>query len=138
MKEAHEENWIGEYGLRLFFGESRPQQIASPEDLRFIGLWDSSTKPHALTIKGKKYECSLKKGGQTKALLFNVLGTDDCKPFVNRARVLGQRKGEVIHAKEIHLQPIGNQAALDDPKLPRYLLHGDSISGNYDRACGHS
>ena len=40
LKEAHEENWIGEHGLRLFFGESRPQQIASPEDLRFIGLWE--------------------------------------------------------------------------------------------------
>ena len=133
LKEAHEENWIGEHGLRLFFGESRPQQIASPEDLRFIGLWDSSAKPRTLTIKGKKYECSLKKGGQTKALLFNVLGTDDCKPFVNRARVLGQRKGEIILAKEIHLQPIGDQAALDDPKLPRYLFIGDSISGNYDR-----
>ena len=133
LKEAHEENWIGEHGLHLFFGESRPQQIASPDDLRFIGLWDSASKPRALTIKGKKYECSLKKGGQTKALLFNVLETKDCKPFVNRARVVGQRKGDVIHAKEIHLQPIGDQAALDDPKLPRYLFIGDSISGNYDR-----
>ena len=133
LKEAREENWIGEQGLRLFFGESRPQQIASPDDLRFIGFWDSTAKPRTLTILGKKYECSLKKGGQTKALLFNVLGTKDCKPFVNRARVVGQRKGEVIEAKEIHLQPTGDQAALDDPKLPRYLFIGDSISGNYDK-----
>ena len=123
LKEAHEENWIGEHGLRLFFGESRPQQIASPDDLRFIGLWDPSAKPRALTIQGKTYECSLKKGGQTQALLFNVLETKDCKPFVNRARVVGQRKGDVIHAKEIHLQPIGNQAALDDPKLPALPLY---------------
>ena len=99
LKEAREENWIGEHGLRLFFGESRSQQIASPDNLRFIGLWDSSAKPRTLTILGKKYECSLKKGGQTNALLFNVLGTHDCKPFVNRARVVGQRKGEVIHAE---------------------------------------
>ena len=42
LKEAHEENWIGEHGLRLFFGESRPQQMASPDDLRFIGLWDQA------------------------------------------------------------------------------------------------
>ena len=133
LKEAREENWIGEYGLRLFFGENRPQQIASPDDLRFIGFWDSASKPRALTILGKKYECSLKKGGQTKALLFNILETKDCKPFVNRARVVGQRKGDVIHAKEIHLQPIGDQAGLDDPRLPRYLFIGDSISGNYDR-----
>ena len=133
LKEAREENWVGEHGLRLFFGESRPQQIASPDDLRFIGLWDSASKPRTLSINGKKYECSLKKGGQTNALLFNVLGAKDCKPFVNRARVVGQRKGEVIEAKEIHLQPTGDQAALDDPKLPRYLFIGDSISGNYDK-----
>ena len=133
LKEAREEEWIGEHGLRLFFGESRLQQMASSDDLRFIGLWDPSAKPRTLTIKGKKYECSLKKGGQTKALLFNVLGTDDCKPFVNRACVVGQRKGEVIHASEIHLQPIGDQSASDDPKLPRYLFIGDSISGNYDK-----
>jgi hypothetical protein len=133
LKEAREENWIGEHGLRLFFGESRPQQMASPDDLRFMGRWDSTAKPRTLTILGKKYECSLKKGGQTNALLFNILGTKDCMPFVNRARVVGQRKGDLIEAKEIHLQPTGDQAALDDPKLPRYLFIGDSISGNYDK-----
>jgi hypothetical protein len=133
LKEAREENWIGEHGLRLHFGESLPQQMATPEDLRFIGFWDPTAKPRTLTINGKKYECSLKKGGQTNGLLFNLLRTQDCKPFVNRARVVGQRKGEVIHAKEIHLQPIGDQSASDNPKLPRYLFIGDSISGNYDK-----
>ena len=133
LKEAREESWIGEYGLRIHFGESLPQQMATPDDLRFIGLWDPTTKPRTLTINGEKYECSLKKGGQTSALLFNVVGTKDCRPFVNRARVVGQRKGELILAEEIHLKPIGDQAALDNPKLPRYLFIGDSISGNYDR-----
>ncbi len=133
LKEARNENWIGEHGLRIHFGRSLPQQMASPEDLRFIGLWDPTAKPRTLSINGKKYECSLKKGGQTSALLFNLVGTKDCRPFINRARVVGQRKGEVIHAEEIHLKSIGDQAALDDPKLPRYLFIGDSISGNYDR-----
>jgi len=133
LKEAREEKWIGEHGLRLRFGESLPQQMASPDDLRFIGLWNPTAKPRTLSINGKKYECSLKKGGQTSALLFNLVGTKDCRPFINRARVVGQRKGEVIIAEEIHLKPIGDQAALDDPKLPRYLFIGDSISGNYDR-----
>ena len=133
LKEAREENWIGEHGLCLHFGESLPQQMATPKDLRFIGLWDPNAKPRTLTINGKKYECSLKKGGQTNALLFNVVGTKDCRPFVNRARVVGQRKGGVIHAEEIHLEPIGDQSASDEPKLPRYLFIGDSISGNYDK-----
>ena len=133
LKEAREENWIGEYGLHLRFGEKLDQQMASPDDLRFIGLWDPNAKPRTLTIKGTKYELSLKKGGQTNALLFNIVGTKDCKPFINKATALGQRKGDVLIADEIHLQPIGDQAALDDPKLPRYLFIGDSISGNYDR-----
>ena len=133
LKEAREENWIGEHGLRLFFGESLPQQMPTPEDLRFIGLWDPTAKPHTLAIKGTKYEVSLKKGGQTSALLFNVLTTKDCKPFVTRARVVGRKKGAVIMAEEVHLKPIGDQSAGDDPKLPRYLFIGDSISGNYDK-----
>ncbi|MBC8349874.1 MAG: SGNH/GDSL hydrolase family protein [Verrucomicrobia bacterium] len=133
LKEAREENWIGEHGLRLFFGESLPQQMPTPEDLRFIGLWDPTAKPHTLAIKGTKYEVSLKKGGQTSALLFNVLSTKDCKPFVTRARVVGRKKGAVIVAEEVHLKPIGDQSAGDDPKLPRYLFIGDSISGNYDK-----
>ena len=39
----------------------------------------------------------------------------------------------MLIADEIHVLPIGDQAAHDDPKLPRYLFIGDSISGNYDR-----
>ena len=78
-----------------------------------------------------------RRAGQTQALLFNVLETKDCKPFVNRARVVGLKRGP-DSCQEIHLQPIGNQAALDDPKLPRYLFIGDSISGTTTVACGHS
>lgn len=131
LEIAREENWIGERGLCLRFGERLPQQLPSPDDPRFIGLWDGKAKPRTLTIRGKSYEISMKKGGQTKALLYNVVGTKDCRPFVNRARVLGQGKGDVIVADEIHLQPIGDQVATDDPALPRYLFIGDSISGNY-------
>ena len=133
IREAREENWIGERGLRLRFGEKLPHQFPSTEDPRFVGLWNWKAKPRTLTILGKSHEISMKKGGQTSALLFNVLGTKDCRPFVNRARIVGQRKGAVILATEIHLQPIGDQTASDDPKLPRYLFIGDSISGNYDK-----
>jgi acyl-CoA thioesterase-1 len=45
---------------------------------------------------------------------------------------VGRKRGDVIVAEEIHVLPIGDQAALDDPKLPRYLFIGDSISGNYN------
>ena len=134
LREAKEEKWISEHGLSLYFNQTpEKQQLASTEDPRFIGLWDYKSKPRTLSIKGKKYEISLKKGGQTHALLYNLLTTNDCKPFVNQATVIGELKGDILIADEIHIQPIGDQAALDDPKLPRYLFIGDSISGNYDK-----
>lgn len=134
LKEATEEKWISEHGLSLYFNQQPDgQQLPTKEDPRFIGLWDPSTNPRTIAINGTTYEISLKKGGQSKALLYNVLTVKDCKPFINSATVIGEKKGEVLVANEIHVQPIGNQAANDDPKLPRYLFIGDSISGNYDK-----
>jgi hypothetical protein len=51
---------------------------------------------------------------------------------------VGRKRGDVLIAEEIHLQPIGNQAAFDDLKKPRYLFIGDSISGNYDKGLRQS
>jgi hypothetical protein len=134
LKEAKEECWIAEFGLKLYFNQKPArEQLGRPDDPRFIGTWDPTAKPRALFIKGNKYEISLKKGGQTSALLFNLLSVKDCRPFINKATVLGRQKGDVLIADEIHLQPIGDQSALDDLKKPRYLFIGDSISGNYDK-----
>jgi len=134
LQAAEKEKWLSENGLKLYFNQKPgKEQLGRPEDPRFIGTWDPSTKPRTLSINGTKYEISMKKGGQTSALLYNLLSLKDCKPFINKATVLGQQKGDVLIADEIHLQPIGDQAALDDPKKPRYLFIGDSISGNYDK-----
>ncbi|SVB53916.1 uncharacterized protein METZ01_LOCUS206770 [marine metagenome] len=131
---AVKEKWLSENGLKLYFNQKPgKEQLGRPDDPRFIGAWDPSTKPRTLSINGTKYEISMKKGGQTSALLYNLLSLKDCKPFINKATVLGRQKGDVLIADEIHLQPIGDQAALDDPKKPRYLFIGDSISGNYDK-----
>jgi hypothetical protein len=134
LREAWEEKWLSESGLKLYFNQKPArEQIATPDDPRFIGTWNPVSKPRTLTIKGNNYEISMKKGGQTSALLYNLLSVKDCKPFINKAKVIGQIKDDVLIADEIHIQPIGDQAALDDPGLPRYLFIGDSISGNYDK-----
>ena len=131
LAEAREEKWIAERGLELWFGEAREGQLPTEADPRFVGRWDPGTRPRTLAIGGEKYEISLKKGGQSSALLFNVLEVGSCKPFTNRATVIGKKRGDVIVADEIRITPVGDQAALDDPDLPRYLFIGDSISGNY-------
>ena len=134
LEQAKKESWLSEKGLELYFNQKPArEQLATPNDLRFIGRWDFTAKPRTLSINGSQYEISLKKGGQTTALLFNLLTVKDCKPFINKATVIGRKQGKVLMADQIHLHPIGDQAALDDPKLPRYLFIGDSISGNYDK-----
>ena len=134
LNTARTEKWISEVGLHLRFGEPLPpEHLPTPDDPRFIGAWNPSTTPRSLTINTTQYELSLKKGGQTDALLYGVITPADCEPFVNRATVIGTRKGNIIVASEIHVLPIGDQVADDDPKLPRYLFIGDSISGNYSR-----
>lgn len=134
LEVARTEKWIPERGLRLRFGEQpTPGQLPTVDQPNFIGTWNPDTTPRTLTIGATRYEISMKKGGQSTALLFGVITTKDCQPFVNRATVVGTREGDVIVASEIHVLPIGDQAALDDPQLPRYLFIGDSISGNYSR-----
>jgi len=133
LQIADEEKWIAEFGLILRFGEALPHQLSSKEDPRFVGSYQFRDGPNRLTIDDASYEVSLKKGGQTQALLFGVVGVEAVKPFVNQATVVGKLDGDVIVASEIHIEPIGDSAASDDPKLPRYLFIGDSISGNYDK-----
>ncbi|MEE3365865.1 MAG: hypothetical protein VX304_09480 [Planctomycetota bacterium] len=112
LKTARTEKWISEVGLQLRFAEPPlAEQLPTPDDPRFIGSWNPATNPRTLTINSTQYELSLKKGGQTDALLYGVITPADCKPFVNRATVIGTRKGNIIVASEIHVLPIGDQAS---------------------------
>ena len=132
LATARREKWIPERGLRLAFGQPvMPGQLPTSDDPRFIGTWNPAAARRTLTIGATAYEISLRKGGQTTALLYGLITAADCHPFLNRATIIGKRRGDVIVADELHVEPLGDQVALDDPKLPRYLFIGDSISGNY-------
>ncbi|MGI9240085.1 MAG: SGNH/GDSL hydrolase family protein, partial [Verrucomicrobiales bacterium] len=134
LGRAEQEGWIEERRLRLSFGlDELEEHLPSTAEPYFSGRWIPETKPRMLEIDGRRYELALKRGGQADALLFNLLDLADCQAYANRATVIGRRDGEAIIADEIHLKPVGDQAALDDPELPRYLFIGDSISGNYAR-----
>lgn len=137
LRLAREENWIAERGLSLYFDEELGVgEPSNPGWVQFVGRYDLMSEPRTLTVGGQSYEISLKKGGQSTALLYNVVTTADIKPYVYRAAVSGvgtvENNGSIA-AGRIILTPIGDQVAQDDPKLPRYLFIGDSISGNYGR-----
>lgn len=133
LKEANEEKWISEFGLVLKFNKKQVHQSPTKQDPKFVGSYTFRDGPNTLTIEKRTYEVSLKKGGQTDALLFGVVGTEAAKPFVTEATVIGKLTNNVIIADEIHVLPIGDATQTDNPKLPRYLVIGDSISGNYDK-----
>ena len=134
LQAAEREGWLSARGLRVFCGEVLGGSLPSEADPRFVGRFTFAAgrdAPASLAVGGREFEVSMKKGGQTDVLLFNLLETKDCHPFVNRATAIGREVDGVLVADEIHLLPIGDQAADDDPDLPRYLFIGDSISGNY-------
>jgi acyl-CoA thioesterase-1 len=103
----------------------------------FAGRWtfgQGRGKPAALAIGGETFEVSMKTGGQTNVLVYGALAPADIRPFVYRAAVVGKEARGALVADEVHLEPVGDQAASDNPSLPRYLCIGDSISYNYAKA----
>ena len=90
----------------------------------------SKSEPAQLEIGGRKFSITLNKSREV--LIHQVWGLSDCQPFINDASVAGKIVDDVILADQIYVTPLGDAAAGDDPKLPRYLFIGDSISGNYD------
>ena len=129
------EKWTSARGIEIY-ATRRADHLPTRAEPFYAGKWTFARgrgKPATLIIGEKTIEVSMKKGGQTHVLVYDALATKDCKPFVHRATVIGKEIDGAIVADEIHLLPIGDDAVGDDPKLPRLLFVGDSISGNYGR-----
>ena len=91
---------------------------------------DDKRSPARLVIRGKTYGLLLNKSRET--LIHDVWDLSNCRPFVNDAFIMGEKSNGVVLANTIYVTPLGDPVAADDPRLPRYLFIGDSISGNYD------
>jgi hypothetical protein len=65
--------------------------------------------------------------------IFGIVSAKDMRPFRAEAVVRGVRTDGILLAEEIMLTPILDPLPREDPKLPRYLVIGDSISRNYYR-----
>ena len=117
-------------GMKLHFTPMADHVPTAAENY-FAGKVDLEAK--TCTIGKKTYQIRMP-SGQTDVLIYDVWGVKDCQPFVNRATAIGQSQGKSFIAREIHLEPLGDQTQRDDPHLPRYLFIGDSISGNYNQS----
>lgn len=112
-----------------------PDHLPSPREPWFSGrvgeLKEGKHTPDKIVeVGGRRFTVGTG-GPDLNEQVVGVLKVGDIRPFVNEARVYGRINGKVFHADQVLLRPIPDQTATDDPKLPRYLFIGDSISGNY-------
>jgi hypothetical protein len=137
LEEAEKEKWLSASGLEVYCGGKLEDHMPTKDAPYYAGRFAFARgreKPAQFIVGDTAYEVSMKKGGQATILIFGALTTADCRPFVNKATATGRKTADgAMLAELIVIDPVGDQARNDDPKLPRYLFIGDSISGNYGR-----
>ena len=136
-----DEGWLAPWGMKILCGQKvEPRMPTLPlkrgDDASFAGEFEfaRSRKQRATLRVGDRTFHVHMRSGQTNVLIYGALTVQDLHPFVNQATAIGRERDGAVVADEIHVLPIGDQTASDDPKLPRYLCIGDSISGNYGAA----
>jgi len=98
------------------------------------GLEDGHITPTKVVTACEKTFKGSTSGFNYSEQIVGLLDHTAIKPFCNQASLYGRLEGDVFYASCVLLRPIPDQRANDDPKLPRYLFIGDSISGNYGKA----
>lgn len=100
---------------------------------RFTPSAGASPRGGMIELDGKQVEVSLRKNN-SRIFVHQPLNPADLAKGFWKATIHGSEAGGrfVIHRMEV--QPLVDPRATDDPKLPRVLVVGDSISMNYHEA----
>ncbi len=64
--------------------------------------------------------------------VWGIIERDEIEPYGTEAEVFGTRKGGIVIAERVAINPIGDPIKYEKPDLPRYLFIGDSISIGYN------
>jgi acyl-CoA thioesterase-1 len=86
-----------------------------------------------LKLAGKEIPAGVKRGGIRITIQEQLTEKDLTRGFW-KAAITGTEKDGKVFAEKVMLQPLVNPLEVDDPKLPRVLSVGDSISMNYENA----
>jgi len=98
----------------------------TPREARF-------SRDGTLKLGGKDVPAGVKRGG-TRIFIQRERSAGDLARGFWKATLSGKPVGERFVAERMALQPLANPLETDDPKLPRVLSVGDSISMNYEKA----
>ena len=140
LAEALAEKWLVARGVSIH-ATPLADHLATEAEPFFAGKWTfggGRGKPPTLTVGDTAFEVSMKKGGQTHVLLYDVFEPQDCTPFVNRATVIGKEAGGALVADEIHLLPIGDSISYNYAKALRAGLQGKANVHHPPTNCGPS
>lgn len=125
----------GQFRDGMLSAKPLPDHLPTESELWLSGPLTGLEKAHitptkVVTIDGKEYRGSTS-GHNYAEQVAGLWDASAIQPFINQASAYGKMVNDVFLADYVFLRPIPDQAAQDDPALPRYLFIGDSISGNY-------
>lgn len=86
-----------------------------------------------LKLGDREIKAGAKYGGIRITMQQVLTAKDMAKGFWKATLTVRETSGEFV-ATHIQLEPLQNPLAVDDPKLPRVLSVGDSVSMNYEQA----
>lgn len=128
LKDPKRDIWNGR-----FYTEGIAEHLPTEGELWLSGKVIKNKKKFTSVIKVGDKEFRIACRGHDNAdIIIGVMSTKDIKPFVQQGFVRGEMKGDVFYADELTIRPLPIKE--EDPKLPRYLYIGDSMSGNYAKA----
>lgn len=111
-----------------------PSTLPAGEDAlvgRFTPREAKFSRDGILEVDGKKVPAGVKRGG-IRITIEQAVTEQELANGVWKATLAGERQGDIFVASQLRLEPLTDRQATDDPKLPRVLSVGDSISINYE------
>jgi pimeloyl-ACP methyl ester carboxylesterase len=116
-------------------GTSPPQPAIAAGKVTAWFTPDQGAEPRSgsIEIDGKKIPVFLR-GNKAEILLHRKMNPDEIAKGFWMAKLTGTRSGGTFVASRMEVASLPDPRATDDPKLPRVLVIGDSISMNYHEA----
>jgi len=134
-KSAQKAIKSGKLQSGILWAKPLPDHLPTENELWFSGRIAEFVSAHITPDKkveiGERTYMVSTSGHNHAEQIVGLFDHSAIKPFINQASVYGTMKGKVFHASEVLLRPVSDQTLKDNPRLPRYLFIGDSISGNY-------
>lgn len=141
IKALSEGNAIIAPKVSLLPGETNPVGF-SEERRRFVGSFTPDPGPASrggsIEVNGRKLKVSMARGPKARIEVREPFTPDELGGGLWKATLRGAETDGRFLVTSMDVQALEDPRKSDDPKLPRVLVIGDSISMNYHEAAKHA